>query len=102
MWCYSAQPEAVGSAKVTHVMCNDEIAGRLDSKLEDVIVLRVAEKRPPQEEDLSMSRDPAYIVQNVINISMAQTDLARHALGRVFVLGDQGNGNVDLESSSPD
>jgi hypothetical protein len=62
-----------------------------------MIVPRVLQKGPPKEMNYVSASDTANIVENVVDVGMCKADLPRDPLGRVFVLNDERNRNVDLE-----
>jgi hypothetical protein len=51
-WSKDLQAEPFGGTKVAKVMRDDEVGLARDGDLDDHVVVRILQKRPPKEEDL--------------------------------------------------
>ena len=67
------------------------------AKLEHMVVGGIVEYGPPQEMNRLEVCHAAQVVEDGIDVGVREPCLRGHALGRVFVLDDEWDGQRDLE-----
>ena len=90
-------PKLLHANKVAKIERYDVRTPGLHGDLEDHIVLRIAQKRSPQEEDLAMMRDAAHKVEDGVDLVMGQPQLARLTPRYGFVFQYQRHRHAHLE-----
>ncbi len=86
-------------SEVSDVVRNDEAGVRGERYLGDHVVLRVWQKRSPQEEDGLVNSDGAEVVEN--RVKHRSGDARAGARARVLVLENERHRDRDIEFAGP-
>jgi hypothetical protein len=100
-WSKDPQAEAPGGTKVAKVVRDDEVGLARYSDLNDHLVVRIPEERPPEEEDLLARGNLADSIDKSLDMlgSLPATKVTKL---RRLILGDERNRDRDLEKVTLD
>ena len=74
MWCQYVEPKRARQFEIADVVSDNRIDLYLNRQLRHEIVLRVWQYGPPKKVDLSVVADAAPVVDDVIDIAVAQPE----------------------------
>jgi hypothetical protein len=96
-WCHDSQPETLPAHEITDIVGDDGGASRGNRRLEDHVVLGVAEQRTPEEEDRLVMCDSAERIEHLGDIGSLERPAADLAHEGILVLDHEGYRDRDVE-----
>jgi hypothetical protein len=100
-WSKNPQAEALGGSKVAKVVGDDGIGLARHSDLNDHLVVRILQERPPKEEDLLAYGNLADSIDESLDM-LRSLPAAKVTKQRRLVLGDERNRDRNLEKVALD